>query len=258
VSREERSVDVAATIGHLAQKSFEGFALTYDVKTRSWRCRNPAHGCHAFRVYVYPGLVVMWGDLGEYTFVHGDQNSLRWFLDQGHKDERYPDYFLSKLRAVAGSPAREFYIGDAHAYLDERLADVAAKHADEIAELDEDDESGRTHADESAAKERKPFEEVRQRFTELLAEQVNEERTCWYLAWLECTGDGDPPSCEGWSGTALWAWHAAHTFARLHGQAMEISRSLTVPPVDDTRAALLRGAQLELRREAVNFVEAAP
>lgn len=250
MSREERARDVEATISHLASTSFAGFELSYDVKTRSWRCRHPNHGNHAFRVYLYPGLVVMWGDLGEYTFVHGDQDSLRWFLSQGTQDEQYPDYFLSKLRAVSGAPAKEFYIGDAHACLEERIADVDAAHAAEVAGLDDDDEAGRAKAADVATRDRKPFEAVRDRFKELLLEQVNEERMCWYLAWVDATGDGDPPECESWTSTALWAWHAARVFARLHGEAMKLSRSLVLPVAvtDSARAQLLRSSQLELSR----------
>jgi hypothetical protein len=201
-------------------------------------------------VYLYPGLVVMWGDLGEYTFVHGDQDSLRWFLSQGTQDEQYPDYFLSKLRAVSGAPAKEFYIGDAHACLEERIADVDAAHAAEVAGLDDDDEAGRAKAADVATRDRKPFEAVRDRFKELLLEQVNEERMCWYLAWVDATGDGDPPECESWTSTALWAWHAARVFARLHGEAMKLSRSLVLPVAvtDSARAQLLRSSQLELSR----------
>lgn len=237
MSRAERYKDVADTISHLAARSFEGFQLTYDARSRSWKCRHPAHGNHAFRVYLYPGLVVMWGDLGEYVFVHGDMDSLRWFLDQGRKEEKYPDYFLSKLRAIGGSTAKEFYVGDAYSYLDERIAEIKAVWNAETADLraGEDDEDIEAAADD-AAKAKEVIENVRSKFKELVEEEINDESGCWYLAWSIETGDGDPPECEGWTGTALWAWHAVHVFARLYAERAEWSPTQIAP---NKRAAVI-------------------
>lgn len=220
MSRLERSSDVRATIERLAAQAFENFELTYDAESMSWSCRNPKHGHHAFRLYFQPGMIVMWGDIGEYVWRHSDSDSIGWYTSQGAKTGDYPDYFLGKLRACDG-PIREFHVGDAYAYIDERIAEFRAEWDREVAGITHDDEdpdyANRQAADlaEHFSKQKKPWEDLRTAFNEKLAEQLNAEDTCWYLAWTEA-GFDDPPAMTGWTGAALWAWHACRTFARLH------------------------------------------
>lgn len=225
-----RASDTVATVQRLA-KVFDAFELKYEEETRSWRCRNPANGYHWFRLYFAPGVVFMWGDIGEFVWSVNDSNALEWYLGQGAQEGDYPDYFLGKLRAVSGEAgSTEFYVGDAYAYIDERVAEIRAEW-DELVEGMEPDSDDRHHAANDIANRKKPWEDVRSRFTELLEEQTNEERTCWYLAYTEA-GFDDPPSCHGWTATALWSWYACKTFARLHA-------ARAVPQPIDTEATTL-------------------
>lgn len=203
MTRLERARDVRTTIAELAEKAFAAFELKLDEVSGVWSCRHPHHGCHSFKLFFQPGLVVMWGDIGEYMWRHSDGDSLGWYLAQGGKGGDYPDYFLGKLRAC-DSAIKEFYVGDAFAYIDERLAEEEAETQDDI-----------EGTDVNLAGAVSRWSALRTKFREYLDEQLNAEETCWYLAWTDA-GFDDPPSCMGWTGSALWAWHAARTFARLH------------------------------------------
>ena len=249
MTRLERAADVAVTVARLAVESFAGFALSYDPASRVWSCRSPESGMHSFRLFFAPGVTFMWGDLGEFVWRHADADALGWFLAQGRKEERFPDYCLSKLRAVGGDKAREFFLGDAYAALDERIAEINATWTKEAADVDADDTETRAALAEQTAEQKKVYETVRTRLGELIGEQINEEQTCWYLAWCDGTGDSEPPRCTGWSSSALWAWHAVHVFARLHDEYTK--RAPCVLGTED-RAAHLRRAMRSLR-EAPSF-----
>jgi hypothetical protein len=207
-----KASDVAAKIADVAKKTFDGFLLAWRPETMSWRCASPRTGFQAFKIYTAPHVVFMWGDIGSYVFNHSDRDSLGWLTMCGAEDERYPDYFLGKLVAMDGQAIREFCVGDAEAYIDERISEDAtnAQTAD-----GEDDIGEAIETVMGAAARTKRWLDLREKFREYLGEQVNEERACWQRAWY-VMGETDPPDCMGWTVGALWAWHAARTFARLH------------------------------------------
>lgn len=183
------SADTARSIAHQAATAFAGHVLTQDGP--HWRCGRPDSSIYAFRLYAPPGAVIVWGDLGECVLRHADSDSLGWLVRAAGRDE-YPDYCLGKIEALDGEK-REFYVGDAKAYIRERMRDAVA---------DRD------------TKERDRWKDVARDFGTGL-DDCDSERAAWRTACSE-NGVDDPPDCHGWSSSALWIWHALVTFVRLH------------------------------------------
>lgn len=184
------SDDTARSIARMAAKAFAGHVLTQEGA--HWRCGRPGSSHYAFRVYAPPGAVIVWGDLGECVLRHAGGDSLGWLADTaGPGRVDYPDYCLGKIEALDG-PKREFYAGNARAYIKERLRDTV----DEAGEVD--------------TEERNRWTAVAHEF-----DDYDRQPDAWFSACLE-NGVDDPPDCEGWSSGALWIWHALVTFVRLH------------------------------------------
>lgn len=171
----QRSVAILASDAHM------NFEVKSDGESQ-WRCHEPGRRRHSFCLLTRPGVIVMWGDIGEYVWRVPSSDALGWCLAQGRAEGDHPDYFLSKLSAARG-PTKTFYSGDALSYAEERIAD----------------------GDER-------WKEVRSAFVTLRKEYP--EETSWAMA-CRAQGIADPPSCAGWTSTALWSWYAIRTFARL-------------------------------------------
>lgn len=186
------SADTARSIAHQAAKAFAGHALTQEGP--HWRCGRPGDSSYSFRLYAPPGAVIVWGDLGECVLRHADSDSPGWLVRAAGRDE-YPDYCLGKIEALDGEK-REFYVGDAKAYIRERLRDARGENGD----VD--------------TQERDRWKAVARDFGTGL-DDFDSERAAWRTACIE-NGVDDPPDCYGWSSSALWIWHALVTFVRLH------------------------------------------
>lgn len=185
------SAAVAKQAAEFAAKSFAGHVLKSEGA--HWLCGRPGSSSYSFRVYLPPGAVIVWGDIGEATILHSDRDSLGWLTRAAGRGE-YPDYCLGKVAALSGDK-REFFSGDAHAYLTERLAEAVDDH------------------------DRLRWEEASRAFRDAVDERNHDsERAAWFATWSE-QGLDDPPLCDGWSSTALWIWHALVTFVRLHAAA---------------------------------------
>ena len=48
------------------------------LRKDEWRCAKPGTGIYSFVVLLRPGVVAMWGDLGEYVLRHSGEDSLVW------------------------------------------------------------------------------------------------------------------------------------------------------------------------------------
>lgn len=233
MTQVERSGDVAATINHLAAGSFKNHVLTWEADKLSWLCRAPGSGNHAFRVYFAPGTVFVWGDIGEYVFIHSDRDSIGWWLCQGGKEGDYPDYFLSKLRAVGSEKgAKEFYIGDAYDWITERITELNTELAADLAECgdDEDEQDERDSLQATAASAVQRWVDLRIAFDEQLGNEDDDPRCVWGRVYVDATGDAEVPECEGPTSSALWVWHAARAFARLHAAREAEAAQPTVAP----------------------------
>ena len=184
----------ARTAAHLAAGAFQHHRLTRDGD--HWLCRSPKSGSYWFCLYAAPGMIVIWGDIGECVLRHASGDSLGWLADTaGPGRVDYPDYCLGKIEALDGRK-REFYAGDARKYIKERLREAV-------------DEDGAVDAHD-----RDRWTAVAREFRDGL-DDCDSERAAWFNACRE-NGVDDPPDCEGWSPDALWKWHAIATFVRLH------------------------------------------
>ena len=239
-------------------------ALKEHVLTRrpdgSWRCGN-ANGSsnYAFSIFFAPGMVAVWGDLGEFVIRHFDGDSLGWLL-RATKDGEYPDYLLGKIQALHGDQ-EELHYAEAMAHLAElenalpkcqhcpeapaRAATCLGRYEDEGDGDDDDayacdeccghgDEDG--HCEPVSVKERGRIGAVRAAMEAVAPESAASHQDAWWTAWSE-QGDGDPPSCTGWSSGPLWLWQMARCFRRLHAALTEAEKA--PPPVP---AALLPAA----------------
>ncbi|HWQ10117.1 MAG TPA: hypothetical protein VN436_13445 [Holophaga sp.] len=98
-------------ITELAARDFTKHVLTVEGPGE-WRCGEPDTVIMSFRILCRPGMVVVWGDLGEWVLRHSDRDSLGWLRGA----VRSPDYVLQKVKA--GERLR-FYAADAMASLDD-------------------------------------------------------------------------------------------------------------------------------------------
>lgn len=192
------SASLRATIAHLAANAFQHHRLRRDGD--HWLCRSSSSGNYWFGLYAAPGMIVLWGDIGECVLRHSDHDSLGWLAGAAGR-VAYPDYCLGKIAALDGAK-REFFPGDARSYIKERLRETV----DEVGDVDERDRQRWTAVALA-------FRGALDAHDGTWSEQ--EARTAWYHACCENRVD-DPPTCDGWSSSALWAWHALVNFVRLH------------------------------------------
>lgn len=98
-------------ISNLAASAFAGHFLESRGENE-WRCSKPGTGIYAFNVIVRPGLVVFFGDVGDWILRHSDQDSLGWLRGA----VKSPDYLLEKVK----NSKEHFYAADALAWLKEQ------------------------------------------------------------------------------------------------------------------------------------------
>ena len=176
----DRFADVQKDIARFASEAFANHALTVEGPNE-WRCGAPGTGIMAFRVLCRPGMVAVWGDLGEWILRVSDKEPLHWLPGA----VRSPDYLLSKVQA--GKKLR-FYPANASALLDDPET-AESWGEDVVTEVRE--ELGSTWGDEATRDE-------------------------WYRAWSNAGADeapdGDYP-CEA----ALWLIEMLRKFVELEG-----------------------------------------
>jgi hypothetical protein len=114
---EETYAGTQALIHGLAGSAFERHELA-EVGPQEWHCGRPKSGTYCFRVILRPGMVVIYGDVGEGIFRGGEAgDTLAWLRDAVDS----PSYLLGKLRPAQ----REFYAGDTLSYAAELAAEEA-------------------------------------------------------------------------------------------------------------------------------------
>ena len=101
--------DTKATVRRLAVELFADHALIKEG-AREWRCGRKGTVVYSARILFRPGMIAVWGDLGEWILRHGDSDSIGWLRGAISS----PDYLLSKVQA--GEKER-FYPDDALAWL---------------------------------------------------------------------------------------------------------------------------------------------
>ena len=215
---DETSKGTQELIAGMAKSAFHNHRLTWNADEHCWTCKpsmgNPSF--HWFRLYTAYGFIVVWGDNGESCLRVSDGNALGWLLRATSMD-----YFLSKITASEGK--EEFYPGDAKVYIDDMKSQYPIL----------DDEGER---DEENARHVAKLDKALALFLENLAEEDRDPPSCWYHAWQEAIGDGDPPDLCGPSSSALWLWQSIETFRRLHAQGSVVDGVWTPPAADGTVA----------------------
>lgn len=102
-----------------AERDFSEHVITGDA-LNGWRCGRPKSGFYSFHVIVRPGMVCIYGDIGEGIFRGGEPSDMLGWL-RGAVESL--DYLASKLQPQR----KEFYPGDAFAFAREMLADNEAR-----------------------------------------------------------------------------------------------------------------------------------
>lgn len=122
------------SIASMAAEAFASHGLTREAP-QEWRCGRDGTVIYSFRILFRPGMIAVWGDLGEWILRHSDRDSLGWLRGSVGS----PDYLLEKVKA--GEHER-FYPADALAWLGSaEAADTYGTEAIEAAReyLDLDD-----------------------------------------------------------------------------------------------------------------------
>lgn len=174
----DRFADVQKGIAQHAAEEFADHVLTVEGPSE-WRCGKPGTGIMAFRVLCRPGMVAIWGDLGEWVLRVSDRNPVPWIRGA----VRSPDYLLSKVKA---GERLSFYPADARALLDD--PETAASWGAEVVEKVRE-ELGSTWGDEATQEE-------------------------WYVAWSNAGAD-ETPDCEYPTIHALWLVEMLRKFVDL-------------------------------------------
>jgi hypothetical protein len=190
------SAEHAQLISDLARSAFANHVLENE-RGGSWRCGNKdGSSIYEFRVRFDVGMVVVWGDLGEFVLRHSDDKSLAWFVTVGARD-----YLLGKVRACDGGKKR-FCYGDAIAHLDQMVTE---------AENDRDEDGELTPTAKATMLD---VEHVRAEMAGVEHDNSDEQYRAWCEAWDDL-GDWDPPSCAAWEPHMLWLWEMREKFRTL-------------------------------------------
>lgn len=174
----DRFADVQKDIARHAAGEFADHVLTVEGPSE-WRCGKPGTGIMAFRVLCRPGMVAIWGDLGEWVLRVSDRNPVPWIRGA----VRSPDYLLEKVQA---GEKLCFYPSDALALLDD--PDTAETWGADI------------------------VERVREELGSMWGEESTRDE--WYMAWSSAGAD-EPPDCDYPSRGALWLVEMLRKFVDL-------------------------------------------
>lgn len=174
----DRFADVQKDIARFAAEGFVDHVLTVEGPSE-WRCGKPGTGIMAFRVLCRPGMIAVWGDLGEWVLRVSDRNPVPWIRGA----VRSPGYLLEKVKA---GERKRFYPADAMALLDD--PDTAESYGADVVEKVRE-ELGSMWGDEATAAE-------------------------WYMAWSNAGAD-EPPDCEDMCEAALWLVEMLRKFVDL-------------------------------------------
>lgn len=220
-----------ATISRLAVEAFAHHVvedLGAAGELRTWRCRQPESSFHAFRVVMWPGWIVVAGDIGDTLFQHSDRDGLPWLRGA----VKSPDYLLGKVRGARKS----FMPGDAARFVDE-LATHDGEFADEQrpklgdryhplpkreeCDSDEDFAAHMRSAQEDVDSDNRNFDAEAQQYRlraqnirDACGEDFDDART-FYEACRDQDVD-EPPECRDYDSDHLWAMEALRWFIGAH------------------------------------------
>ena len=200
---EETERGTQARIAELAKDAFGQHALTVLGPGR-WKCRRPDSGTYGFYVFIGPGAVMVYGDIGEGIFRMSEPEDgvIPWL--RGAVES--PDYLLGKLRAADVEDGKQkFYAGDALEWAHQHYVDT-------VIAVDENDPNAiaRVGGDE-AKRATEFFIDVKE------ADEYAELDRHRFLTMANDAGLDDMYGVAmGPSPSALWLVHALTAFVRLY------------------------------------------
>lgn len=216
-----------ATVRELAAKAFAQHVITDlgaagDVRT--FRCAGPGTGIYSFRVVVWPGWLVVAGDIGDTIFSHSDRDSLGWL--RGAKNSL--DYMLGKVC----NPHKRWMPGDAARFVNE-LATHYGEFADDQRpklgdryhalpkreECDSDDEfaAHMRSAQEDVDADNRNFDAEAQQYrlrAQIIRDACGDEfdDACTFYEACRDQDVDEPPECRDFESDHLWAVEALRWF----------------------------------------------
>jgi hypothetical protein len=134
----ETSDKCAENVRRLAVDSFANHQVINE-RDGEWLCRKPGRSEYWFKVIARPGVLIVFGDIGDWILWMSDKDPIRWAAAAA----RSPGYFFEKLHAAPLDGRDEFYPADLRAWLRDRLAgcredSAGAEHCQRaLDELDE-------------------------------------------------------------------------------------------------------------------------
>lgn len=174
----ETFADVRKDIATFAARDFADHALTVEGPNE-WRCGKAGTVIMSFRILCRPGMVVVWGDLGEWVLRPSGRGTVAWL--RGAVDS--PDYLLSKI--AAGKKER-FYVAEAEKLL-------------------ADPETAEYWGEGVVAK-------VRESLESRWGDEMTRDE--WYQAWSDAGAD-EPPGADYPCEAALWLVEMLRKFVAL-------------------------------------------
>lgn len=180
MARRSKTADMASGV-------FKEHVLTPRAE-KTWICRKIGSPFYAFSVHVEPGMVVLWGDIGDFVFRHNGspaEDTLSWFVASAMSDD---DYLLRKIVAMAG-PRERFCYGDAIAHLDEVVREASNDRSSD-GELTQDAKLRIAEVAESCGGEICSVKGCDRESTHKLGEEIPHDEPC-----SVCGGPGGNDEC---------------------------------------------------------------
>ena len=182
----ETSAAVANKIARMAARAFAEHVLVCknrDERFSWWLLSKPGTNVYASRLFFAPGVICVYGDVGETILRVSEREPIGWLLGPTPNE-----YLLAKVKAASGEKER-FYPGDARQWCEEMRRDSV-----------DDDRYGRL-------------------IHEIDAHDWSEEHDPAYR-WLGLCSDqqpsiDDPPRCQGPTEQMLWLFESLRCFVRL-------------------------------------------
>lgn len=209
----DTSLQRASRIALMAKDSFANHRLSRGSVEGMYTCRNPDSIFYSFAAWFGPGVVLIWGDVGEFVLRGGDgpssDDSLKWFLSIDSVD-----YLGKKLKALEGVK-RRFCLGDALAVLD----DMEREAGNELGPDSVVTEDGVEREVSDALRLRDDVAHVRTEMRDVENDSAEVQEARWHQAWNE-RDDWDPPQCRGWTTDVMWLHECQKTMRRLSGSIL--------------------------------------
>jgi hypothetical protein len=231
----------------LSREVFTHHVLTTEGLHR-WRCGRPGDSMYSFRVIALPGVVIIYGDLGERIYRHAGHNSLEWLRGAVQS----PEYLLGKaspqfklelededdLRAEiaqwVGEPGWAACLGLTFRmigrYAQALVDEVPPPEECRLLMVSIVDEEMAEFGGEELDRRRVVAKKVWNAFEDQCDSWTDDHRQAWATAWYE-QADREPPfGGEIYEAQAFWHAEALRVFVALLTQR-EAAQNTATPDV---------------------------